>query len=83
GRPMSVSALASYLNLPRQTVSRRVARLARRGLLTTVRDGNRSIVTTTEKAKLNSLKFANDAIAETVDFVETLDTDPPKRADMP
>lgn len=73
GRPMSVSALASYVNLPRQTVSRRVERLARRGLMTTRREGNRTLVETTEKAKRNSLTFANDAIDETVAFVREID----------
>lgn len=77
-KPMSVSALAGYLNLPRQTVSRRVAHLTGRGMLRTLREGNRTLVTTTEKAKRSSLKFANDAIALTVDFVATLDRDRPK-----
>tara|TARA_R110000787_G_scaffold230169_1_gene337649 strand:+ start:798 stop:1175 length:378 start_codon:yes stop_codon:yes gene_type:complete len=78
GRPMSVSALASYVNLPRQTVSRRIGKLTRLGLMTTRRDGNRTVVDTTEKAKRNSLKFAGDAIAETVDFVRGLDKVRPK-----
>ena len=75
---MSISALASYLILPRQTVSRRVAHLAERGMLKTVREGNRTIVTTTEKAKRSSLRFAGEAIAHTVDFVSTLDTKRPE-----
>lgn len=73
-RPMSVSSLASYVNLPRQTVSRRVTRLKRLGMLTTRREGNRTIVETTEKARRSSLRFANDAIAETADFVAGLDS---------
>lgn len=73
-RPMSVSSLASYVNLPRQTVSRRVTRLKRLGMLTTRRDGNRTMVETTEKARRRSLKFANDAIAETAEFVSGLGT---------
>lgn len=81
-RPMSVSSLASYVNLPRQTVSRRVGWLARHGMMTTRRVGNRTIVETTEKAKRSSLRFANDAIAETIEFVnwlgDRLDTDRPK-----
>lgn len=77
-RPMSVSALAAYLKLPRQTVSRRVAHLVDRGMLKTAREGNRTIVTTTEKAKRSSLRFAGEAIALTVDFVATLDAKRPK-----
>ena len=71
-RPMSVSSLASYVNLPRQTVSRRVRRLCERGMLTTRRDGNRTIVETTDKARRRSLKFANSAISETIEFVREL-----------
>ena len=71
--PMSVSSLASYVNLPRQTVSRRVHRLSELGMLTTRRDGNRTIVETTEKARRRSLKFANSAISETIEFVRQLE----------
>ena len=53
-RPMSVSSLATYVNLPRQTV-----------------------IDTTDKARRSSLKFANDAIAETVEFVRGLDNNRP------
>lgn len=77
GRPMSVSSLATYVNLPRQTVSRRIQRLARRGLLATRREGSRTVVDTTEKARRSSLKFANDAIAETVEFVRGLENNRP------
>ena len=77
-KPMSISALAGYLNLPRQTVSRRVAHLADRGMLKTAREGNRTIVTTTEKAKRGSLRFAGEAIALTVDFVASLEAERPK-----
>ena len=74
---MSVSSLATYVNLPRQTVSRRIQRLASRGLLATRREGNRTVVDTTDKARRSSLKFANDAIAETVEFVRGLDNNRP------
>ncbi|MFT5487591.1 MAG: DNA-binding transcriptional ArsR family regulator [Paracoccaceae bacterium] len=77
-RPMSVSSLASYVSLPRQTVSRRVHRLTKVGMLTTRRDGNRTIVDTTEKARRRNTKFVNDAIAETVEFVRRLDDNRPK-----
>jgi len=77
-RPMSVSSLASYVSLPRQTVSRRVQRLAKAGMLTTRRDGNRTIVDTTDKARRRNAKFVNDAIAETVDFVHFLENERPK-----
>ena len=73
GRPMSVSSLASYVSLPRQTVSRRIHRLCRAGMLTTRREGNRTIVDTTEKARRRNAKFVNDAIAETIEFVRRLD----------
>ncbi len=71
-RPMSISSLSSYVHLPRQTVSRRVKRLADKGMLTIRREGNRAIVETTEKARRRSLKFANKAIAETIEFVVQL-----------
>lgn len=77
-RPMSVSSLASYVSLPRQTVSRRVHRLTKVGMLTTRREGNRTIVDTTEKARRRNTKFVNDAIAETVEFVRRLDDNRPK-----
>ena len=72
-RPMSISSLASYVSLPRQTVSRRVHRRAKLGMLTTRREGNRTIVDTTEKARRRNATFVNDAIAETVEFVRRLD----------
>ena len=77
-RPMSVSSLSDYVSLPRQTVSRRVHRLAKAGMLTTRREGNRTIVDTTEKARRRNVKFVNDAIAETVEFVRRLDDNRPK-----
>lgn len=77
-RPMSVSSLASYVSLPRQTVSRRVHRLAKAGMLRTRREGNRTIVDTTEKARRRNTTFVNDAIAETVEFVRRLDDNRPK-----
>ena len=70
---MSVSALSDYVSLPRQTVSRRVHRLAKAGMLVTRREGNRTIVDTTEKARRRNAKFVNDAIAETIEFVRRLD----------
>jgi DNA-binding transcriptional regulator YhcF (GntR family) len=72
-RPMSVSSLAAYVSLPRQTVSRRVQRLVRAGTLATRRDGNRTIIDTTEKSRRRNAKFVNDAIAETIEFVRTLE----------
>lgn len=72
-RPMSVSSLSDYVSLPRQTVSRRVHRLAKAGMLVTRREGNRTIVDTTEKARRRNAKFVNDAIAETIEFVRRLD----------
>lgn len=77
-RPMSVSSLASYVSLPRQTVSRRIQRLARAGMLTTRREGNRTIVDTTEKARRRNAKFVNDAISETTEFVNALEINRPK-----
>lgn len=71
-RPMSVSSLATYVSLPRQTVSRHVHRLARAGMLTTRRDGNRTIIDTTEKSRRRNAKFVNDAITETIEFVNGL-----------
>ena len=41
--------------------------------LTTRREGNRTIVDTTEKARRRNATFVNDAIAETVEFVRRLD----------
>jgi len=78
-RPMSVSSLADYVSLPRQTVSRRVHRLAKVGMLTTRREGNRTIVDTTEKARRRNTAFVNDAIAETVEFVRRLENDRPEK----
>lgn len=78
-RPMSVSSLADYVSLPRQTVSRRVHRLARSGMLTTRREGNRTIVDTTEKARRRNAAFVNDAIAETVEFVHRLEKTRPRK----
>ena len=72
-RPMSVSSLSDYVSLPRQTMGRRVHRLAKAGMLTTRREGNRTIVDTTEKARRRNATFVNDAIAETVEFVRRLD----------
>lgn len=72
-RPMSVSSLATYVSLPRQTVSRHVHRLARAGMLSTRRDGNRTIIDTTEKSRRRNAKFVNDAITETIDFVKSLE----------
>jgi hypothetical protein len=59
-------------------VSRRVHQLARVGMLTTRREGNRTIVDTTEKARRRSTKFVNDANAETIEFVDGLDMNRPK-----
>ena len=72
-RPMSVSSLATYVSLPRQTVSRHVHRLARAGMLSTRRQGNRTIIDTTEKSRRRNAKFVNDAITETIDFVKGLE----------
>ena len=47
-------------------------------MLTTRREGNRTIVDTTEKARRRNAKFVNDAIAETVEFVHGLDMNHPK-----
>lgn len=77
-RPMSVSSLADYVSLQRQMVSRRFHRLARVGMLTTRREGNRTIVDTTEKARRRNAKFVNDAIVETGEFVHGLDMNRPK-----
>ena len=75
---MSVSSLADYVSLQRQMVSRRVHQLARVGMLTTRREGNRTIVDTTEKARRRNTKFVNDAIVETGEFVHGLDMNRPK-----
>ena len=72
-RPMSVSSLANYISLPRQTVSRHVHRLAKAGVLTTRRDGNRTITDTTDKTRQQNANFVNDAITETVEFVKALE----------
>ena len=77
-RLMSVSSLADYVSPRRQMVSRRVHRLARVGMLTTRREGNRTIVDTTEKARRRNAKFVNDAIVETGEFVHGLDMNRPK-----
>lgn len=76
--PMSVSSLATYVSLPRQTVSRRIHRLTKVGMLTTRREGNRTIVHTTEKARRRNEAFVNDAIAETIEFVGRLNNNRPK-----
>jgi DNA-binding transcriptional regulator YhcF (GntR family) len=60
---MSVSSLADYVSPQRQMVSRRVHQLARVGMLTTRREGNRTIVDTTEIARRRNTKFVNDANA--------------------
>ena len=77
-RLMSVSSLADYVSPRRQMVSRRVHQLARVGMLTTRREGNRTIVDTTEKARRRNTKFVNDAIVETGEFVHGLDMNRPK-----
>ena len=77
-RLMSVSSLADYVSPRRQMVSRRVHQLARVGMLTTRREGNRTIVDTTEKVRRRNAKFVNDAIAETIEFVHGLDINRPK-----
>jgi DNA-binding transcriptional ArsR family regulator len=77
-RPMSVSSLATYVSLPRQTVSRRIHRLTKVGMLTTRREGNRTIAHTTEKARRRNEAFVNDAIAETIEFVGRPNNNRPK-----
>lgn len=77
-RPMSVSSLATHVSLPRQTVSRRIHRLTKVGMLTTRREGNRTIVHTTEKARRRNEAFVDDAIAETIEFVGRLNNNRPK-----
>ena len=74
-RPMNISSLADYLGLPRQTVSRRVNRLAARDLIATEKRGNETVVVTTPKATKHSLPFVNEAIGHTIEFVRSLDPD--------
>lgn len=71
-RPMDISSLAAYLGLPRQTVSRRVNKLIDRKVLEATREGNRTIIFTSERAQKVSLPFVQDAIDHTIEFVEKL-----------
>lgn len=74
-KPMNISSLADYLGLPRQTVSRRVNRLAARDLIATEKRGNETTVVTTPRATKHSLPFVNEAIGHTIEFVRSLDPD--------
>ena len=71
-RPMDISSLAAYLGLPRQTVSRRVNKLIDRRVLEAQREGNRTIIFTSERARSVSLPFVQDAIDCTIEFVEKM-----------
>ena len=74
-KPMNISSLADYLGLPRQTVSRRVNRLAERGLIATEKHGNKTMLVTTPRATEHAMPFVNEAISHTIDFVRSLDVD--------
>ena len=77
-RPHDISSLAAGLGLPRQTVGRRIKRLAERGSVVAEKKGNRTVLVTSPRARARSLRYTDRAIAEAVEFVRGLGDDCPK-----